>query len=276
MKQLEARRLNALFNSFVREQRDTKDNYNATLLVELTGIEYVGGITRDSNGDNLTVELQTKAYEAEQVIFVASQRSSLVEVYFRSQAYERGNKHKATVIVFKDSKGRRESVSIPKIHFGSSEDAQDLIKRRFNLDKTAEADLISELTRDLYYSSVIKKETRGALAIKGIIIEQVAEYSHKLWITPLFVKECTSGVEIGWMSFGTYASHPCLLKITKRKTETPLVNLRDIGAEVAGYYSHSNKHTCRPEQAEALKQFAKSFRAKASKLKAVSTSSALL
>lgn len=64
MKQLQARKINQFFNSFVQNERDRqKSNYDASLVVEVTGPEYVGGVSRDTNGDNLTVQLIQKSSE---------------------------------------------------------------------------------------------------------------------------------------------------------------------------------------------------------------------
>jgi hypothetical protein len=267
MKQLEARRLNQFFNSFVNEQRDKKkSNYDASLVVELTGPEFIGGATRDTNGDNLTVQLLTKTYTTDQVQFLASDRSNLIEIYFRAHAHERGEKTRQVLVVFRNKKNKRDSFSVPMYHHDCSRDESlDTLRRRLGFGWTQDMSeemlaLSKSIHSNLQSGARIQKVDREALESLGVKIETVMEYTHKLWITPQFIRQNKSGVVVGWMSFGTYASHPMQLKITKALKGVPLVRLCDLGAEASGYYDHHNKHTCRPEHAQALKSFAQSFK----------------
>lgn len=120
--------------------------------------------------------------------------------------------------------------------------------------------LINSISDSLCYHATIKAVDRDAMHSLGIRIESVMEYSRKLQFTPKFIRQSKNSVLIGWMSFGTYASHPMTLKITKALKGISLVRLSDIGAEESGYYSHHNKHTCKPEYASAFRVFARSFK----------------
>lgn len=278
MKQLEARQLNNFFNSFVREQRDKqKSNYDASLVVELTGPEFVGGATRDTNGDNLTVQLQTKSYTCEQTLFVPSNRSNLVTVFFRADAQERGEKHRAVVVVFKNKKGQRDYMTVPKFHYTSDKkrEVNEVVQHHLGFGWTSDIEksehkdtlnaLIDSISDSLCSYASIKKEDLEAMASLGVKIEKVMEYTHKLQFTPKFLKQSKNSVTLGWMSFGTYASHPMTLKISKAIKGIKLVRLADFGAEESGYYDHHNKHTCKPEHVQALKSFARSFKSLARK-----------
>lgn len=273
MKQLEARRLNEFFNSFVREQRDKKkSNYDASLIVELTGPEYVGGATRDTNRDNLTVQLITKSYTCEKTLFVASNRSDLVSVFFSSDAHERGERYRGVVVVFKNKKGQRGYFTVPLRHYTSDENREvnEVVQHclgfgyTWDLERSENKEtlqaLINSISDSLCYHATIKAVDRDAMHSLGIRIESVMEYSRKLQFTPKFIRQSKNSVLIGWMSFGTYASHPMTLKITKALKGISLVRLSDIGAEESGYYSHHNKHTCKPEYASAFRVFARSFK----------------
>lgn len=273
MKQLEARQLNNFFNSFVREQRDKqKSNYDASLIVELTGPEYVGGATRDTNGDNLTVQLVTKSYTCEKTIFIASHRSDLVSVFFKADAQERGEKHRGVVVVFKNQKGQRDYFTVPKYHYTSDKerDVNEKVQHRLGFGSTWDLErsehketlqaLIDSISDSLCSYATIKTEDRDAMQSLGVKIEDVMEYTHSLQFTPKFIRQSKNSVLVGWMSFGTYASHPMTLKISKALKGINLVRLADFGAEASGYYDHHNKHTCKPEHVPALKAFAKSFK----------------
>lgn len=274
MKQLQAKKINEKFNSFVRSERDRKNsNYDASLVLELTGPDYVGGATRDTNGDNLTVQLIQKTYTAESIQVLASQRSSLVSVFFRADAQERGDCYRGTLVVYRNKKNQRDYFTIPKGHYTSDyeRDVKEKVQHRLGFgwksdlekseNKEALLALLESISIDLCYSSRISKQDSEALASLGVKIERVMEFTHEIQFNPKFIKENKTSTLFGWMSFGTYSSHPMTLKISKSKSGVELIRLADFGAESSGYYDHHNKHTCKPEHVQALKSFARSFKA---------------
>lgn len=269
MKQLEARRLNSLFAGFVRSERDKKkSNYDASLIIEVTSPVAVGGVTRDTNGDNLTVQLLTKTYTSADLLIVASNRSDLINLFFRADAHERDDKHRGAVVVYKNRKGQRDHFKVPKSHYSdyAKREATDKVKNSFGFGWNPTADevsLIESISSSLMSCASIGTVDREALKARGYTIETVHEYSHALMFSPTFIKETKTSVVFGWMSFGTYASHPVTLKVSKSLRGPKLVRLADLGAESRGYYSHDRKHTCKPEHASALKSFARAFKRQA-------------
>lgn len=279
MKQLQARKINQFFNTFVRSERDKeKSNYDASLAIELTSPETIGGVTRDTNGDNLTVQLIQKTFSTDQIQLVASHRSNLVTLFFRADAQERGEKYRGAVVIFKNKKGQRDYMTVPKYHYTSEKerDVNEKVMSRLGFgwksyiekseNKNAIYSLIEKISDDLCSHAMIRAEDREALqTMTGVKVEEVMEYSHSIMFTPKFIKESKNSIHFGWMSFGTYASHPVTLKISKLKKGVKLVRLADFGAESSGYYSHDNKYTCKPEHVQALRSFARSFKSLARK-----------
>lgn len=278
MKQLQARKINQFFNTFVRSERDkVKSNYDASLAIELTSPETIGGVTRNANGDNLTVQLIQKTFSTDQIQLVASHRSNLVTLFFRADAQERGEKYRGAVVIFKNKKGQRDYMTVPKFHYTSDKkrEVNEVVQHHLGFGWTSDIEksehkdtlnaLIDSISDSLCSYASIKKEDLEAMASLGVKIEKVMEYTHKLQFTPKFLKQSKNSVTLGWMSFGTYASHPVTLKISKLKKGVKLVRLADFGAESSGYYSHDNKYTCKPEHVQALRSFARSFKSLARK-----------
>lgn len=235
------------------------------MLVEITGMVSVGGITRDTNGDNLNVELQTRMFESDNILFVPSLRSNAFTVYFNSKVHEHKNKFRGTVVVYKNAKGHRHTFKVSHYHYGDHEDNLKVLSRVFDAQK--ESPELTDILDDLQnYRPACKDGARAFAESKGIYIETVMPFTHTLWIIPKFIKENKNTLEVGWQTFDTYASHPMSLKITKKRNDTSLVRLVDIGAEESGYYAHHNKHTCRPEDAAKIKAFARRFKAQVKKV----------
>lgn len=274
MRQIQAKKLNQKFNSFIREERDKKkSNYNAEIVVELTGPEYIGGVSRDFNGNNLTVQLIQKTFSTERIQLIASHRSNLLILFFRATAQEKCENFKGAVVTFKNKKGKRDYMTVTKDPYTDDKkrDVNEKVTSRLGFgwkydiekseNKNAINKLIDSISDDLCSYATIRAEDREALeSMTGVRIEDVMEYTHELMIEPKFMRESKNSILFGWMSFGTYASHPMTLKVTKLKKGIELVRLADFGAESSGYYSHDRKHTCKPEHVQSLESFARSFK----------------
>lgn len=76
-------------------------------------------------------------------------------------------------------------------------------------------------------------------------------------INPTYVKNIRSGIEIGWLSSGTYNSIPNVVRI-ERSNGIKCESLSKLGIERAGYYDHHYKCKILPTQAKAAKSFFKS------------------
>lgn len=283
MKQLQVRKINQFFNTFVRSERDKeKSNYDASLAIELTSPETIGGVGRNANGVNLTVQLIQKTFSTDQIQLVASlakvYRLSLLTLFFRADAQERGEKYRGAVVIFKNKKGQRDYMTVPKYPYISEKEREvnEKVMSRLGFgrkndiekskNKNAIYSLIEKISNDLCYHAMIQAEDREALqTMTGVKVEEVMEYSHSIMFTPKFIKESKNSILFGWISFGTHASHPVTLKISKLKKGVKLVRLADFGAEYSGYYSHDSKYNCKPEHVQALRSFARSFKSLARK-----------
>ncbi len=112
-------------------------------------------------------------------------------------------------------------------------------------------------------------EIFDALQRNGVELLAVVPFTHRFGVAPKYVKQTKSSLELGWETNGTYGSLPCVLKLkwtTKSAWKSPLlktVRLRDIGAEVSGYYDHSENQEVASEQVRAVKAFTRAFRAAA-------------
>lgn len=118
------------------------------------------------------------------------------------------------------------------------------------------------------------EDVRAALESQGYSVLTEFAYTHEIryelphhgggsHIHPEYVKPVRNGIEIGWISRGTYNSLPHVLKVEKI-TEIKTVALRDLGLETTGNHSHHYQCTVLPEQADAAKAFfSQRFKARA-------------
>lgn len=108
------------------------------------------------------------------------------------------------------------------------------------------------------------EDMREFLVSLGYSIVAEFEYTEKIqfrlphhgggFIRPTYVKAIKNGLEIGWISSGTYNSLPQVLKIEKIK-RIRTVKLADLGIERKGYYSHYYHYEIQATQAKAAKAF---------------------
>ena len=123
--------------------------------------------------------------------------------------------------------------------------------------------LVKELMVGKEYCDV--DDIREALKVKGYSIVAEFQFTNIVsfslphhgsggFIRPEYVKPIKNGIEIGWISSGTYNSIPNVVKI-ERTRGIKTKSLSKLGLESKGYYSHHYHCNILPEQAQQAKRF---------------------
>jgi hypothetical protein len=90
----------------------------------------------------------------------------------------------------------------------------------------------------------------------GRIRQKLPHHGMGCYLAPTYLKETKQGIELGWISSGTYNSLPNVLKVSKVKG-LKTTRLCDLGVETSGYYDGHYKCEILTAQANAAKAFFK-------------------
>ncbi len=196
-----------------------------------------------NRGEPTLLNFNTRLIEASAVYFHYETKYNTLRVYYNSKTdsarltlFEVRRNNKNTTFIYND-RNREEN---------SGWFLRDLKTAGGNKDVYA-TETVIELLKNQGYSIVTQFDYTDTISF------EMPHHSGN-HISPSYVKDVKNGIEIGWISNGTYNSIPQVLKIEK-VTGIKTQSLRDLGIEKNGYYDGHYKCEILPSQAKAAKQF---------------------
>lgn len=223
--------------------------------IEHTGFfpNHIGHRGLNHNESSL-LDFSTRITEANAVHFAYNRKYNSVQLYIKSTVHNYGA---GTYIEFVRN-GKTRSVTL----YDRDDKANWIITEV--LGKEFESDLFQSYSQD---------ELKDALTLAGCNVLVFFRFNVEIGLSlphhgrgylgkPSYVKPNRTGIEIGWVSSGTYNSLPNVIRVS-RVTTIQAVKLSDLGIENRGYYSHDWKCSIPKRQAKQAKAFfGKRFKAK--------------
>lgn len=226
-----------------------------TIQIEHTGFfsRHIGFRGLNHNESKL-LDFGTRLIEANAVHFAYSRKYNSVNMYIQSTVH---SQDAGTYIEFTRN-GKLETVTL---YDGSDRRPRQIVEI---LGGKVDVDLFQEYSQDEFKTALVKAGCNVLVFFRfnaqvGIDIphHNASSYIGK----PNYIKTNKRGIEIGYMSHGTYNSLPSVISI-KRVSTIQSVKLVDLGIERKGYYSHDCKCLIPKSQAKQAKRFfAKRFKA---------------
>lgn len=256
-----------------------KSDYNNSrmLKIELTRFVHTHKFGSGRNTGSKLVDLQTSLIQADKVHIETFPYSNRLEVFIHSpigyssdSAFSRcsqghfikvqdklGKFHVIDVTDTDDNKiGERfeRALGVEPILTLNKSKLKDDRKRREEALK---------LYADFYRYTFLNGTKDDVKALFGIAeVNLITEFQYterfSLYSGASFIKQVRGGIELGWYQTSTYNSLPLVLKITGVKA-VKTVQLRDIGVEKTGYYSHHDQLEILPEQCKNAKKLLSKF-----------------
>lgn len=258
---LNLRKINTMFDNYCTSDK----TYNKPLIkLEHTHFLEQHEVGHGLNGNSQLVEFTTSLYKSDMVYIDRpfDSNSNYLNVYLKTTS--RSN-DKYTYIELKDCKNKR---------IVRSRLCVDTMKSLFGYDPIEKTEDISHEDHysqvESFYNNLIEygkydDKLVNFINSKGYKLVRIFTYNKCFSFTPKFIRQNKKSIEFGFETNFTYNSHPNILKISLVK-EVAMVKLQDLGSEFSGYYDHHTKMYVRPEQAEQVKSFARSFKFKTKKV----------
>lgn len=219
--------------------------------IEHTRFEAIHESNRDTNGQSLMMELLTRVQEASFVrVSRNGKNDGSLYITIKAMLVTRGREHnEITDWVVKPPKGKPFTLKT-----GRDLDKSWVDQCHWNFGRMANDEFYTGIEPD--YGS---KDFKEFLDTKGYKLLETYTYNFSTKLFVSGVNKLKNGIEVAYGSFGTYCSHPGIIKITKARG-VKQVMLASIGVEKPGYYSHHNRCSIRPEQVAAAKKLASKVR----------------
>jgi len=205
-----------------------------------------------NHNESSLLDFGTRIIEANAVYFAYNAKYKSVELYIQSTVHS-GNA--GTYVEFVKG-GKTVSLTL----YDNAEKAPWQIERSLGL--SVETDLFQNYAQEEFKQALNKAGAKILVFFRfnqsiGLSLPHMIRHTG----TPNYVKPTKQGVELGWISSGTYCSLPNVVKV-KRVNSIQSVKLTDLGIERRGYYSHDLKCSIPKNQAKQAKRFfAKRFKA---------------
>lgn len=272
-------RLNAEFKAFINSHTWEKPRH---AIVSIQEFAQMDRFNAGRNGVSDVVQLVTKTMEADSIYFDKSGRRGYVSLYLQAGTRSNhgfGSDGQSMLIVFRDSKGRRDSVEVQDAWDSDKIEVERILRLVENQvfkglkywshkHQDRKARIIKRLQHELkYHSSMargkLSKVIQYLFKRSGLELIECIPFTHRYWglmYTTKYIKNSKARIEFGMKSVSTYCSLPWTLTIELRKSELNLIKLCDLGVEEAGYYSHHDNMKIRPEHLKQVKAFHKRFK----------------
>lgn len=218
-----------------------------SIKVSHTSLFPIHNVGRGPNpGEPTLLDFNTRLTEASAIHFHFENKYNSLEIYINVK----GNS--ANRIFFEVRKNGKNTDFTYKPCF-SNEDQSYFVKEMIKLngeDKYFSDDTLRETLKANGYSVVTE------FAYSDVVSFSMPHHSGGS-IRSGYIKQLKNGIEIGWLSSGTYNSIPNVVKIERSrgiKTES----LSKLGIESRGYYSHHYNCNILPSQVSQAVSFFKS------------------
>lgn len=240
------KKLSKDFNQYAEQ-----DTWNKTysIKIEHSALFPVNEVGRGPNsGEPTLLNFETRIIEAKSIYFHYESKYSSLQIFYTSSTDNYPDDY------FIEVRKSNKTQSIKLNQRASDNELPYLIKQLKGNQYVYRIEGYKELLEANGYSIVTCFGYTGQI--------QYELPHHFLYsIQPKYIKELNRGIELGFISSGTYNSLPHVLKITKSRG-IKSVPLSDLGIETSGYYSHHYNCEIKQDQAiEAKKFFNKRFKA---------------
>jgi hypothetical protein len=249
--------LGKTLNAWTAKARESH-NYDKTLLIEHTGFfPRHTGMRGPNHNESSLIDFGTRLIEANAVHFAYSTFGS-VTLYIDSTIYSHENA--GTYIEYRLN-GKTEYFTLYD-RTNESDSTHYQLQRLLGHDTKVKTNLFQHREQDELKEAM---ERAGAKILvffrfNALITVNIPHHGSHFIGKPEYIKESKRGVEIGWISSGTYNGLPNVVKVSKVKT-LPVVRLDTLGIERTGYYDHHYKCAIPKAQAKQARAFfARRFR----------------
>lgn len=237
------KKLSAVFTEYASKN---DWNSNRSLKISHTSLFPVHTVGRGPNtGEPTLLDFSTRLIEANSLHFHYERRYGSIEIYYGAKNESPNN------VFFEVRKNNKNLDFIYKMRADDENQFGWFIKK-----------LCQKLEQKNEY--VDEESIEKLLLSEGYSIVTKFEFSNKIsfrmphhgsgFIKPKYIKRFKNGIEIGWVSSGTYNSIPNVVRIEQiRNISTK--NLSELGIETSGYYDHHYKCEILTSQAKQAKSF---------------------
>jgi hypothetical protein len=230
------------------EQDDWKKE--RSIKIEHTSLFPSHNVGRGPNvGENTLLDFTTKLTEASAVHFHYERKYGFVEILVKA-------KDDSDDRTFFEVRKNNKNYDFTYKHRADADDqfswlVKDLIKAIEEKKNYVDTDSIEAELKTQGYSIVC------IFPYTNIISFSMPHHGMGNIIKPSYVKKIKSGIELGFISSGTYNAIPNVIRITKARG-IKAVSLKDLGLETRGYHDHHYRCNIQPSQAKQAQRFFKS------------------